>query len=95
MVISGKPLMKYCYAGLVLLAMRLAASAAGPTLQEARQRWLHGNYEEARELYETLAKEGNRRDAATIGLSKALQSQGEYDKALIVIEAAECAAGFQ
>jgi cellulose synthase operon protein C len=61
---------------------------AEPTLQEARERWLRGNYGEAREMFETLAKNAKQRAAATVGLSRALESAGEYDKALDVIEAA-------
>src|SRR5260370_33466556 len=80
--------MKQACAGLLILGISFPLVAVGPTLQEARQRWLHGNYEEARELYETLAKDAKLRAPATIGLSKTLQCQGEYDKALTVIEAA-------
>ncbi len=57
-------------------------------MKEARERWLHGNYGEAREQYEALAKDAKLRPAATIGLSRALESEGEYDKALEVVEAA-------
>src|SRR5205823_11782904 len=70
--------------------------AAGPTLAEARQRWLHGNYAEARALYEKLAKEAAGRDpkgseftVATVGLSRSLQSTGDYDQALQVIDRSE------
>jgi tetratricopeptide (TPR) repeat protein len=62
--------------------------AAGPDPKEARQRWLHGNYEEARVLYEELAKQPAQRVAAAIGKSRALESMGEYDKALAAIDAA-------
>jgi len=81
--------------GGLVLACALPALAAEPTLAEARQRWLHGNYEEARALYEALSKEPAGRDAkgtayaaARIGVSRALQSQGDYDKALQVIDIA-------
>lgn len=60
--------------------------AAEPTLKEARQRWLRGNYEEARSLYEKLAAGAKDRDAAAIGLSRTWESQGEYDKALAAVE---------
>jgi tetratricopeptide (TPR) repeat protein len=62
--------------------------AAEPTLKEARTRWLHGNYGEAREQFEMLGKDAKLRPAATVGLSRALESEGEYDKALEVVEAA-------
>src|SRR5262245_39805989 len=62
--------------------------AEGPTLADARQRWLHGNYEEARAQYEILAKEAKHRDEAALGISRTWQSQGEYDKALATIDQA-------
>src|SRR2546430_218743 len=61
---------------------------AGGTLAEARQTWLKGNYAEAQEIYAALAKDAKLRGPATIGLSKALVSEGEYDKALNAIDAA-------
>src|SRR5579883_1071854 len=64
------------------------AIAAPPTLKEARERWLRGNYGEAREMFETLAKDAKQRPAATVGLSRALESEGEYDEALEVVAAA-------
>src|SRR5207247_3835529 len=57
-------------------------------LKEARQRWLHGNYEEARELYQAATKEPKQYDQAIIGLSRTWESQGEYDKALEAIDGA-------
>lgn len=60
---------------------------AGATLKEARQEWLEGNYAEARDLYEKLAKDAKTRHAATLGLSRALERQGDYDKAEKVIAA--------
>jgi cellulose synthase operon protein C len=81
--------MKYLLrAGLLLLALPTFVLADGPRLEDARQRWLHGNYDEAQELYETLARDAKTRTAATIGLSRAQQSKGEYDKALEAIDAA-------
>jgi tetratricopeptide (TPR) repeat protein len=62
--------------------------AAGPTLAEARQRWLRGNYEEARAKYETLLKGPKSRAAAAVGLSRCWQAEGEYDKAQAAVEAA-------
>lgn len=73
----------------VLVALLFGAvPASAQTLQDARQRLLRGNYAEARELYATLAKKVGFKAVATIGLSKALQSEGEYDEALAVVEAA-------
>ena len=80
--------MRYLYACWLLVGPAVLAGSAGPTLQEARQRWLHGNYEEARALYEALARDPGQKAAAAIGLSRAWQSQGEYDKALAAIDSA-------
>jgi tetratricopeptide (TPR) repeat protein len=80
--------MRNYLACLLLLGAAASAFADAPTLKEARERLLRGNYEEARAAYETLAKDAKQRSLATIGLSKALQSQGKYDDALAVVEAA-------
>jgi tetratricopeptide (TPR) repeat protein len=61
---------------------------AGPTLKDARQHWLRGRHEEAQEAYTVLAKDEKTRSAARLGLSRVLQSQGEYDRALAEIDAA-------
>src|SRR5208283_4530556 len=77
------------YACVLALAGAWPALADGPaTLKQARQRWLHGNYDEARTLYQELAKDAKTRTAANIGLSRAWQSEGEYDKAQGVLDAA-------
>jgi tetratricopeptide (TPR) repeat protein len=65
----------------------IAASAlAQDTIKDARKEWLEGNYAEAREMYEKLAKNPKTRHAATMGLSQACESQGDYDKAQSVVE---------
>jgi tetratricopeptide (TPR) repeat protein len=74
-----------CWIGLIATSL---AAADAPTLKEARQRLLRGNYAEARELYTTLAKEPSQRSKATVGLSRGWQSEGEYDRALEVIDTA-------
>jgi tetratricopeptide (TPR) repeat protein len=79
---------KHLFVSLFIFCFLPFAEAAPPTLKEARERWLRGNYGEARELYETLAKDDKLRSAATVGLSRALESEGEYDKALDVVAAA-------
>jgi tetratricopeptide (TPR) repeat protein len=79
---------KHLFAGLFVLVFLPSAVAAPPTLKEARQRWLRGNYGEARDMFETLTKDAKLRPTATVGLSRALESEGEYDKALQVVEAA-------
>ena len=71
-----------------LFILSLATSLPAASLEEARLRWLKGNYEEAQSAYEELLKEAKHRSPASIGLSKALQSQGEYDKALTIVETA-------
>jgi tetratricopeptide (TPR) repeat protein len=79
---------KHLFICLCLLGLPKLIVAAPPTLKEARERWLGGNYGEAREMFETLAKDAKLRPAATVGLSRALESEGEYDKALESIDAA-------
>jgi tetratricopeptide (TPR) repeat protein len=73
-----------------LLVFAAAAHAADEpaTLASARERWLRGNYDEARAQYEALAKDPKQRAAATVGLSKAHQSKGDYDAALRVVDEA-------
>src|SRR5688572_30727919 len=65
---------------------------AGGTLKEARTSLLRGNYAEAQEAYEALAKDPKQgvaqRVAANVGWSRALAIQGQYDKAEQVIAAA-------
>jgi tetratricopeptide (TPR) repeat protein len=79
---------RFSSAVLLLAGAAAAAPAQAPALQEARQRWLHGNYEEAREQYEALLKDEKLKASAAVGLSRALQSLGEYDKAIEVVETA-------
>jgi tetratricopeptide (TPR) repeat protein len=74
--------MKHLCACTLLLISAGLGRADGPSLKEVYQRWLHGNYEEARSLYEALAKDAKQTTPAVLGLSRTLQSQGEYDKAL-------------
>src|SRR5437868_1674650 len=82
-----QPMKYWCAPGVLLLAISLA-SAGGSTLQDGRQRWLHGEYEEARAIYEALAKDAKQQVPASLGLSLTLESKGEYDKALEVVDAA-------
>ncbi len=82
---KSSPKLLFIAAILALLAPPLRA---GGTLKEARDTWLKGNYAEAQEIYSALLKDAKLRASASIGLSKALQSEGEYDKALSVIDAA-------
>jgi cellulose synthase operon protein C len=60
--------------------------ADASNLADARQRWLRGEYAEARSLYESLLKDAGSKEAAALGLSQTWQSQGEYDRALATIE---------
>ncbi len=71
--------------GLIACLTLAAFVHAQPTLKEARSEWLQGNYAEAREMYAELLKKDTS-PAATLGLSRALESQGEYDKALKAVE---------
>jgi cellulose synthase operon protein C len=76
---------RWC-AFLVLLVA--CGMAVGADSAEARKRWLKGNTAEARALYEALAKEPQQAIAAAIGLSRTWESDGEYEKAAAVIDAA-------
>jgi tetratricopeptide (TPR) repeat protein len=79
---------RFLSAFFLLAGAAAVASAQVPALQEARQRWLHGNYDEAREQYEALLKDDKLKAAAAVGLSRSLESLGEYDKALDVVATA-------
>lgn len=80
--------MKRAWGCFLILGLAADLAADDAMLREARQRWLRGNYAEARELYETLAKDAQFRDQASIGLGFVQQSQGEYDRALSTLDAA-------
>jgi tetratricopeptide (TPR) repeat protein len=71
-----------------LIVLGTAAFLDAASLDDARLRWLKGNYEEAQEQYESLLKDPKLASPAAIGLSRAHQSQGKYDKALDVIDKA-------
>src|SRR4051794_23812145 len=71
---------------LLLISLTATTAHAGATLKDARKSLLRGDYVEARELYEAVAKDPKSRITATIGISKALESQGHYDKALQAID---------
>ncbi len=75
----------------VVLTLLMCASgvrAGGATLREARTRLLRGNYAEARELYTELLVAGKDKMPATLGLSRVMQAEGEYDQALAVVDVA-------
>jgi tetratricopeptide (TPR) repeat protein len=76
---------RWC-ACLLLFAVVAHAGADAPTPAAARQRWLRGNYAEARALYEQLANDPNHRVAAAVGLSRGWESDGEYDKAAAAVD---------
>src|SRR5436190_2084697 len=80
--------MKPICAGVLLLGRVSPAFAEEATLAEARNRWLKGNYEEARDQYEERDKQPNQTAAAVIGISRCCQSEGAYDKASTVVDAA-------
>src|SRR6476661_8183375 len=64
-----------------------AKKPEGP-VAEARQRWLRGNYDEARAAYEKLLEDEKLRGPAAIGVARSWQSVGDDAKALGVIDAA-------
>lgn len=71
-----------------LLLCSFSAGVQADELKDARNAWLHGRYDEARAQYEEVAKQPKLRVAAAIGIGRAWQSQGEYDKALAAIDGA-------
>src|SRR5262245_23962987 len=87
-VCGGDLLMRRLIACLVALSASAISFAGEPTLKEARTRWLHGNYAEARTAFEALAKGEKPPAEVFIGLSRTHQSTGAYDQALEVIESA-------
>src|SRR5205823_7951331 len=85
----GTPAMKHhVRAALLVLCAAVSVPAAEPSLKGARKHWLQGNYEDARDQYQALARDARQRPAATVGLSRTLESLGEYDKALSVVDEA-------
>src|SRR5271170_7529610 len=80
--------MRFLLVCLLFVGIQAPAGAQAPSFQEAQQRLWRGNYAEARGMFEALAKQPQDKVAATIGLSRGWQSEGEYDKALAVIDAA-------
>jgi tetratricopeptide (TPR) repeat protein len=73
-------------AAFTLIALVGTSAQAGGSLKDARKLLLRGNYAEAAQMYADLAKAGKDRTAATVGLSKAYENQGEYDQALRAVE---------
>jgi tetratricopeptide (TPR) repeat protein len=59
------------------------APASPAELTRGQERLLHGNYSEARELFQPLVE---KEPAAVLGLSRAWRSQGDYDKAEQVLQ---------
>jgi cellulose synthase operon protein C len=85
---AGTVAMRYLSAFLAIVCSVPSAHGQGVTLQEARQRLLRGNYAEARAHFEALAKDTKYKVAATVGIYQCFLSEGEYDKALAVVDAA-------
>src|SRR5262245_34308877 len=56
------------------------------TLSEARKLLQRGNVAEARQQYEELAKVEKSRAAATIGVARCWQAEGDYRKALRILD---------
>jgi tetratricopeptide (TPR) repeat protein len=79
-------MIRHLCACLLVLTPTSLAAADGPTLKSARQRFLRGNTEEAVSQYEELAKDAKQKAGAVVGLSRCYEAQGEYDKALAVVD---------
>lgn len=68
------------------LCLSSGVCLADASLKEARQRLLSGNYDEALEMYTDLGREAANQPQASIGQSLSLQSQGEYERALSILD---------
>src|SRR4051794_7795858 len=71
---------------LLLLTVGTPPLADEAALKDARRRWLRGNYAEAQKRLEALLKHEKVGPLAAVTLSRCLESQGEHDKALTVLE---------
>lgn len=71
-----------------LIGLSLAEARAADVLADARERWLRGNWAEARSWYESAAKDPKHAIAAAIGLSRVRESEGNPDAALAEIDRA-------
>ncbi|WP_020469275.1 tetratricopeptide repeat protein [Zavarzinella formosa] len=63
--------------------------AKSTPLSEARQRWLHGNYDEARTAFEKLLDDKEYGVPASIGLARSWLEVGDVAKARLALEAAD------
>jgi cellulose synthase operon protein C len=84
----GSAVMSRRLSACLLLVCAAWPARGAPSLKEARLRWLKGNYEEALSQYEELVKDPKAKAPAAVGMSLALASTGEYDKALAAVESA-------
>ncbi len=83
--------MRRLFAGIAILVVITAARAdekPKSALAEARQRWLKGNYAEARDLYAEKAKDDKLAVPAAVGIARAWLSEGEHGRARNVLDAA-------
>ncbi len=80
--------MKTLLSVVALFCLVHATHAQQASLKRAEERLLRGNYAEAQALFEKLAEDRSKRPAATVGISRAHENQGNYDKAMSVVEAA-------
>ena len=80
--------MKYSLSACFFLLCGAGLMARESALKEARERWLRGNAAEALDKYKALLKDPKAGVEAVIGVSRCLQSEGEYDKALEAVETA-------
>ena len=71
-----------------LLVVCLPQLSHAQSLREARASLQKGNYAEAQEIYADLLKMPENRVPASLGLSRALEAEGEIDAALKTLDAA-------
>ena len=79
--------MKYLATLVVVFDRGIVRPGRRRRCKQARQEWLEGDYGEAREMYDTLAKDAEDAPARNARPEPGLESRGEYDKAQQVIEA--------
>src|SRR5262245_26951696 len=85
-ILPGTVAMRYLSACTVIVCGLSTARAGDTALADARQRYLRGNYAEARALYEKVAQAPATKIAGAVGVVQTLLSEGEYDQALALLD---------
>jgi tetratricopeptide (TPR) repeat protein len=80
--------MKFWLGCALVCGASLPALAGEVSLDQARKLWLHGNYDQAAQAYQRIIKNPALLVAGTLGLSRAYQSIGQYDRGLAALDGA-------